>query len=172
MLVRDFLPEAILYRGDPSSIDKFDSSKSGFLLLYTPGIYLTDNAEVAADYTVKDSENVVFKDERATSVQDLVLHYLASMMTTRLGWVERKQEIRNDFSDQLFKDLAYREATSGPWSAEKRKRQDDVTREFEVRMNAAIKKEQGAYFRRAKGIFERNQATFASCETRWGSIGS
>ena len=65
-----------LYRGDSSIIQQFSVDASDDMALFGIGIYLTDNKTIAADYTLKSSQHVLFKglnrDDVCLSKEELI----------------------------------------------------------------------------------------------------
>jgi hypothetical protein len=73
-----------LYRGDNSSIDAFDISKTDQEALLGVGIYLTDSLEVAKDYTIKErgDESVVYRSKaevRPDTPQKLTAEFIQTL---------------------------------------------------------------------------------------------
>lgn len=95
--------EILLYRGDAEAIDKFDVGKTSFRSLFGRGIYLTDNPEVAADYTLKGAANVVYSDEDATSQRDLLSGYIRKLIDDEIGWENLQKDLTQEWAVKNIK---------------------------------------------------------------------
>jgi hypothetical protein len=103
MIVFDIIGETTLYRGDSTKIDQFDQSKSAqMFLLYTHGIYLTDSPDVAADYTLKDSEHTVYRDDQARDAKTLLQGYIKKIANETLGLDGAIQKLRSKWQEKAW----------------------------------------------------------------------
>lgn len=101
MRISDLTDTIRLYRGDASFVDRFEVGKTDAHALFGHGIYLTDSAEVATDYTLKANEDVIFpvnRDDNGpfNSQQDLVRAYLGKL-ALELGFKHAHDEARKKF---------------------------------------------------------------------------
>lgn len=55
--------DTILYRGDSSNIGEFDFDQTDSQALVGRGLYLTSSQEVAMDYTIKGSNDVIYRSD-------------------------------------------------------------------------------------------------------------
>ncbi len=104
MRISDLSADTIrLYRGDASYVSHFEIGKTDQHALFGHGIYLTDSAEVAGDYTLKAaSEDVVFGDGSRnqgsySSKEALVRSYLGKLAED-LGFKQAHEELRKKWS--------------------------------------------------------------------------
>lgn len=97
------LSEKLLYRGDAASISQFDMAKSSDRNLYGPGIYLTDDAEVAADYTLKGSTQVVFSDPEAKNQREIIAGYIRHLIDEVADWKKVEKDLTQDWAMQNVK---------------------------------------------------------------------
>ena len=122
-----------LYRGDSSNIDSFDRNhnRRSFGLLFGHGIYLTDNEQVANEYTLAgaysrdDTGNILFLNERE-SREDAIRDYIAYVMTKRLGREEKYEACK-----QLYITASYAAIASlDRFSDEYRVAREDANKAF------------------------------------------
>lgn len=104
----EIVDEATLYRGDSSHVDEFSLEKSDKYALFGRGIYLTDNPEVAGDYTLKAaSKHTVFhpdEDSPARTPKDLIAMYLRHLMDERLERAAKTEEIRTVWHNRYYNE--------------------------------------------------------------------
>jgi len=91
-----------LYRGDSSNIEKFDIDMTDDMGLFGIGMYLTDDPTVAKDYTLKQSEHVIYTNEHAENPRDLVISYLDDLISKELGWEKEKQDVREEWQRKVW----------------------------------------------------------------------
>lgn len=72
-----------LFRGDSTTIDQFDISKTDMYALFGRGIYLTDNKRIAGDYKSKGSGgDVLFRMRGAKSKKEVIQRYAERLART------------------------------------------------------------------------------------------
>ena len=143
------LVETTLYRGDATRIDQFDSSKTGFLALFGAGIYLTDNATVAADYTLKSSDHVLLRGE---TTRDVIMTYLATIVRDKFAWKQFREDLLTKWRKALYADPAYIAATGRPYDSDKVR---EVSKRYEVEMNKERIDTLSKFLKKAKAIFKK-----------------
>jgi hypothetical protein len=131
------LDEKQLYRGDSSLIDEFDIAKTDDLALFGQGIYLTDDPEIAGDYTLKGGAegNTIFapgKDEDsrdARDPKDLVALYLRHIIMEELGYVKAVEVMRDDVRAQMYSSKITHEAAHKLYDDKKKSILQDMMRQ-------------------------------------------
>ena len=86
MRYRHIVTEMLLYRGDSTSITKFDLAKTDKWALFGAGIYLTSDPDIAHDYTMfGNDEHIVYPrhrdDPKAHKTSDLFRYYVKRLAT-------------------------------------------------------------------------------------------
>lgn len=96
----------ILYRGDGTSIDDFDVSKTEHSFsLYGRGIYLTDNEAVALSYTKNNTIPFFRADYKLSSPNMLLRNYINILVREKYGFADKANrmvsDVRNDYDNPL-----------------------------------------------------------------------
>jgi len=96
--------ETLLYRGDATRIDQFDVAKTSDRGLFGPGIYLTNDPEIAADYAIKQGdEHVLFSDPEAKTQRDLMAGYIRTLIDQVIDWPTKEKELKQDWAMESLK---------------------------------------------------------------------
>ena len=133
-LLEDDAGYTYLYRGDASNVEKYEIDKTeDFLALFGYGIYLTNSHEVAKDYTVKGSPEVIFPppsdDDNYNSANRLLIGFIVNLMLNN-GFKEAKQKMIEKYSfGGVRNDFKY---ASPEWHA----REEEIRQMREADMNA------------------------------------
>lgn len=105
MRISDLATDTVmLYRGDASHVVHFEIGKTDQHALFGRGIYLTDSPVVAADYTLKTSEDIVFsagRDAAFSSKEELVRAYLAQI-AQELGFKEAVTRCKDKWQELFY----------------------------------------------------------------------
>ncbi len=99
--------EAILYRGDANEIEAYELNKTFDNALFGRGIYLTDNREVAGDYTInKGARDQVVSDPGVEykSQRDAIAGLLMDILNNELKWPEEHERLKKIHSDRWWND--------------------------------------------------------------------
>lgn len=114
------LIEATLFRGDAREIETYDIDKTANGL-FGYGIYLTDNKDVAGDYTVSSTKDMITNPrEKYKSQRDAIAGVIMDILNKELDWPSQQKDIidarsrewwDNDETRSLrFNDPAFEEA--------------------------------------------------------------
>jgi hypothetical protein len=91
--------EMMLYRGDSTKIAQFDVAKTSDRGLFGPGIYLTSDPEVAADYTVKQGDpHILYSDPEAKTQRELMAGYIRVIIDQVIDWPTKQNELKQDWA--------------------------------------------------------------------------
>lgn len=91
--------ETMLYRGDATKIAQFDVTKTSDRGLFGPGIYLTNDPNIAADYAIKrGSDHVLFSDETAKTQRELMAGYIRLLIDEVIDWPTKEKELKQDWA--------------------------------------------------------------------------
>lgn len=150
-LFEDASGTVMLYRGDSTAIDRFEFSKTDHAALFGVGFYLTDNPEVARDYTAsKGEDSLVFRrgsggDDGAHTANDLVRAYLRDLVIND-GLDERLHELRTEWQNKFYLEFRTHES-----------RTKETTAPFHKQYEEVRSKVIRDYVAKAKKTFERDR---------------
>lgn len=106
MRISDLSTDTVkLYRGDASHVVHFEVGKTDAHALFGRGIYLTDSPVVAADYTFKQSDGVVFPESyrehgEYSSKEELLRAYLGKIARD-IGFEEAHAKLRDQWRQKI-----------------------------------------------------------------------
>ena len=154
--------EAILYRGDSTEIDAYQLDKTYDNALFGRGIYLTDNRDVAGDYTINKgaSDQMVSNPrEEYKSQRDAIAGVLMDILNKEVKWPEEQERLKKVHSDRWWNDeipehpgtRAMRFGEPGYHEARERQQQD-----YKADLIAAYQKA----LRKAKKLYKERAANY------------
>jgi hypothetical protein len=153
------LIEATLYRGDASEIEAFDTAKTYDNALFGRGIYLTDNRDVAGDYTVNKGaiEQIVSNPrEEYRSQRDAIAGVIMDIMNKDLGWAEIKEKLKDEHAPRWqnnevpgFPNTRVMRYGEPGYEEARAKHQQDFQDALLVEYGAALRKAKRIYKQRA-----------------------
>lgn len=154
----DIVNEAILYRGDSTEIDKFSSEHSSPHNLFGAGIYLTDNPEVANDYTLGNKDELL-TPKGHSSEREAVAAYIASLINGELDWAIIRSEIKDRHAERLG-EFEFTDTNRDKYVLHRKKVETEMRDEMEEKY-AELAKE-------AKKIYRKEKDTIRAISTTEG----
>jgi hypothetical protein len=147
-----------LYRGDSTMIPYFNIKKTDANALFGVGIYLTDNPEIAKDYTIKGSNEIVFQadgDQSFDSPKKLIQEYLVKLANAS-GFQEEAKELKQFYEAKIHNKHGYYD-DEGKYQATPKNELEKFRKEMENEWNIARTKLVRKYVEMAKKIFKQNK---------------
>lgn len=171
MLLSEFLLESeqmrTLYRGDASKVEAFstDHTRNSIGLLFGVGIYLTDNPEIALDYTVKGGAGTVLVREAESQVA-AIREYLMKIMERELGWVQKREDMKTEALN-YWHNYTHAMTREQRWGEDYKVEQD----QFQIDFRSKVLDEMGVYLKKAKAIYKtKSPRVFRDTSGKWSVV--
>lgn len=157
-----------LYRGDAAKIEKFEFAKTHDSALFGRGIYLTDDPEIAADYTIKGAEEIVWPTRQMrregtvfTDPRELTRACLRDIVMTELGWAEESERLKREFNSKFLNTWSRRDVLDGA-----REQGEAMKAAYQADMKKRIQK----LVDRARSIFKKRLSTIRMSKMTTGEV--
>lgn len=155
--------EAVLYRGDASEIEAYMLDKTDAGALFGRGIYLTDNRDVAGDYTVKGGSDSVISDrsQEYTSSRDAIAGYINDVVNKEFNWLEVSKDIKDKHSNNWWDAMRGLNRNTPEY--------DEMQERLQAAYKADLVAQYGKIVKEAKKLYRARSKDFRMVKNTLGS---